>query len=59
MLTDEELKTIIDKNPASIIRRAYNLGKKDANLELVDSVKQNPNWLKEITGTMKDWEKEN
>lgn len=55
MITDKELKDLVLRNPDSIVAAAYRLGRKEANLELAESIKASvPNCLKEILGTMPD-----
>ena len=39
-MTDSELKTIIRKNPTSIVAAAYRLGRKEMSLEMTESIAQ-------------------
>jgi hypothetical protein len=38
VITDEELMKMVDRNPKSIIARAYRLGRKKMNQELIKAI---------------------
>ena len=50
-MTDQELIQLIKRNSGSLIAHAYRLGRKTANLELIEAIRKNGvKRLREIIG---------